>query len=1684
MARRLLCSLFILSLFLVSMTWVPTINTYASDKQQNEKIDSSTGDNQQDDLLAPEEEHSENGNSFIVSENGPYNGILNPVTIEQVGFTSSGTLAARTDNGINTEYSLPLDDTHSWVGSRVDLDVTKLSKLFALNGSFSEGTVSGETFYPNGSPDYFPYGWGAISATDRVDPDVIQRVAYEDTGREYIVVETKAELTNNPQHIYTHYNETTVYWNQSINISPGTSDFILSFDYLYLFGPINGSGPDLYTGSVYIEVIFDGNLIYSLNLADLTQRNSWSSTGQIPISLTPTQNPTMFMIGIKVNKTFTLDADFDYDYTPGADGASNAEYITVYLDDVSFTAATPPSFEQVDLQLTVEGQSTPVVGTSGIGSAAINNSSYWTVDPVILQLTSNTTVSFEYEAILRTHRYSNSTWMTDNTKFGVQYTVVVGESPELSFNTYIGFIGGYINLTTRAWFPSDWENITVFDPFLVDVTSSCDVIVNMVEIPTSLMDRLGWWKFNLDSPNYAKSIKSQIFDSVWTDETEFRIGNMTRANITIGTDTQTLGSLIGVNVSWFKPSNEVWISEILPTGGALGQIYSTSQTFLSGSSPAGQWYVEVHWKNGTEVAYDRVTFKVFHSANLAAEPSLISTTAGSIIKGIVRYTDGDTGTFLMDPSVTLVGNWSGSMIPFNANPIQNWWEADFDTTVTGAGEFVIVVNAFRPFYDNISCQITVQSILVTRLTSPNAPWTSEEWGHGVTLTYVYEYYDSITKTWGPVTSSVSASVNWSGAAVTEDSPGIFTVDLDTSIMNSGTYLINATFSKLHHQSKQLLLTLIISQTTSSLRIDGEISARVNISQPYPIKISYTYSDGSPITGANLIVDSVSPPFGLQYTSVSEVGGEPGNFTLTLTPQGAGVFTVRFEATSQNAEPASTVFVLVVNDVGTRVDIPPDSVEIGLTDTYNTTFRYEMLNTTGIDNAAITIIYSGGTLGALTWEWVDIGNGDYSVEFSSIESGTYLVTIAAYKQYYERATDAFFLIVGAINASLVSLNGTGNVISFGKDFELFVSYTNGSGYGLDGANVSVASVSPETGLNCSSASSHGQGIYSILLTPLEDNLFTLLIRADLSNHDTGFTQFALNVNPIATTLSILNSSASISLDQNFTVYLLFQDEDLNILENATISIQNPPLGISATGFEELGNGIYSTTLSPFEVGTFDFIFKASKAGYQNDTNSFTLSAKRVPTTLRIGDSPSPDSIIYNGVYEIVVFYERDDIGQNVSDATISVQSPIDSLALLPPEMLDNGYRITFTPLKTGNWTVYIFASKDDYEESSIPYRLEVMPITISVEFVSILEAVEGTTFNVTIKLTESGTGKRIDKADVTYRFTPSRIGRFSPMNETGISGEYYATLFVPLFADPVYRLEIKAEKDYHNLTQLIDETFVILINPIGRNAMTITASSGIGGSLVLFFVALRIYSRRKKKHLDIDLKNKRRFDDADNMIGVIVLHKKSGIPIYSRIPKGGFDEGIVAAFVSAVTHFREEFEMFDEEQMQVIPISDIIRAVQTRNLICAFVTVRSASIDQNRKMESYGMQVGTYLDDLFEEQPRSLVDEKIVQMLDYIFDSTMDGHLLRFYKKSSTDAFPKRYHLLDKIMTDLETRHCSKPVYLAQGIATYGVSQSRGCTLVLEAIDKKLIQVCDKHEIPTSEMEFKEYFRGSEARGVK
>ncbi|MCK4566493.1 MAG: hypothetical protein KAU48_04205, partial [Candidatus Thorarchaeota archaeon] len=737
---------FIVLMFVVTISFVPSVYLNANDTIENDLI-SSPIDNAE---ISPEDAQQRMIDDYVISESGTKsNGVLDPVVIEQSGYAASDNISARTDSYQNLQYDLPLDTAHEWIADEAEVSVWNLEKLYAVNGSFSDG-FPGINVNPNSTVEYYPLGWSANSTDTDTYTDDVQIASYDSSGREFVTVESQGGKVG--QDRYGHVAGTQIVWSQMVQNTPYTEEFEFSFDYSYLRGPIDGpDGLDPVTGNCSLALFVDGVVVWNMSLLLLSQRGVWYSSGNMPITISGVPSSFIMELGLVIDESLELNyktADYDGDSSHLPDGVGNAAYITVYLDDVSFIKATPPTAEQVDLKFTTGGLFSALSG-SGTYYASILNASYWTSSPIPVSLISNTSVSFDYKTRLYSHRFTDSNWETSISSTGVSYTVEHGNSSELTLYSYVGYLGDYEDPEMKVNFPTDWENVTISDPFLTEQTSSCTVEDTFLTVPSSIIGYLGWWEVRFESPNYAKSIviQKETTPSVWVDDTIYRVDNTTRTRVTIGTTTDIPTTVDNVNITWLLPDGGEWTTESL-SGGVAGLVTGEAHILTSGSSPAGEWCVEIYWSNGTEVAYDTTTFEVHHSANLVGDPEIIETDAGQVITAIVRYTDGDTAAYIMDDLATISGNWSLSTVYFDANSVKNWWEVSLDTSDIGAGTFTVHVDASRPYYDAASCDILITSTNVTRLNSPNAPWTSAQWGSEISLTFNFEGYDSGTDTWG------------------------------------------------------------------------------------------------------------------------------------------------------------------------------------------------------------------------------------------------------------------------------------------------------------------------------------------------------------------------------------------------------------------------------------------------------------------------------------------------------------------------------------------------------------------------------------------------------------------------------------------------------------------------------------------------------------------------------------------------------------------------------------------------------------------------------------------------------------------------------------------------------------------------------------------------------------------------
>ncbi|MFW9787960.1 MAG: hypothetical protein ACFFE2_05175 [Candidatus Thorarchaeota archaeon] len=818
-------------------------------------------------------------------------GTMNPVQVEQSGYYSTGNMSARTDTSAGTENSFPIDTDHHWKASTAEIDIWNLERLYIVNGTFDQG-LPGYTLNPNSTLEGFPLGWEAASYS--TDPQQIQLVSYDDGGRGYVSVQNQAQVTNNPQHIYTHFAGTSVFWNQTIDISPYTNQFVLSFDYLYLQGLLNSS----FSGDFFLQVEIDGDPVYTVDLPSLTERGSWYSTGDVPITVPVSPGLAQFTIGLVINNTMIVDGDIDYDLDTFPDGAPNTQIITVYIDDVNLVASSPPDCDSVALEFSVNGSTSPITGTSGIGSSQITNQSYWTKTSLRYSISSNSSISFDYSTRLLNHRFNGSSSTTDISNQGVAYKIETGMSGTLEMFTYLGFLGVYEDLKLTLYHASDWTNFTVFDPFLTDVTSSCTFISQSIIIPESILDRLGWWKITCDIPNYAASAAVERFDSIatnWVNESVFHSGDDARLTVTISSETNIPALSDPVNFTWALSNGSIWYQSST-TGGSDGTTSSSSVSFGPANTTAGIWEVRYLWSNGTELAYDYTAFSLHHIAVLEAVYSTtVEVLVGQPVSVFLRFLDAENGLYILNDGATVVGNWTGGNVSFVADIVKNWWQADFDTGLLGPGDYAINIVSAAPFFETVPLIVTVKTQSLASLDPPTGPLAPLIYGRQYSFDFFYSMSHNGTGIEGATVNLTEDGSQW--AAIENTGNGHYELSIIPAA--TGDFSIRLTFSKTGYETEFYVMSFLVDDVPIEVE---SISSLVGLElTPLDVEVNIVETDtGNPVTDANVTL-GVYRPGGVIYfySQMNETSSGVYSVTIPMPPSDTGTYTVRISVEKPN-----------------------------------------------------------------------------------------------------------------------------------------------------------------------------------------------------------------------------------------------------------------------------------------------------------------------------------------------------------------------------------------------------------------------------------------------------------------------------------------------------------------------------------------------------------------------------------------------------------------------------------------------------------------------------------------------------------------------------------------------------------------------------------------------------------------
>ncbi|MCK4565903.1 MAG: hypothetical protein KAU48_01205, partial [Candidatus Thorarchaeota archaeon] len=404
-----------------------------------------------------------------------------------------------------------------------------------------------------------------------------------------------------------------------------------------------------------------------------------------------------------------------------------------------------------------------------------------------------------------------------------------------------------------------------------------------------------------------------------------------------------------------------------------------------------------------------------------------------------------------------------------------------------------------------------------------------------------------------------------------------------------------------------------------------------------------------------------------------------------------------------------------------------------------------------------------------------------------------------------------------------------------------------------------------------------------------------------------------------------------------------------------------------------------------------------------------------------------------------------------------------------ELGSGQYSVNLTPQELGEHSVIVTFERIGFESASFRLTFNVGRVPITVEVLQGLSAPEYGESVVSVRIIEVDTGNPVSGVQVfCYIIDPNGAPSGSiAMPETDTAGVYSTTISMPI-AEGQYQLQITCD----GANYVMNTEFSVNLEPERSFTSMVWVTTTQYYPIILLFAALGfglVYrkSARKKRIRENKetLAIKKRFDDIRSLMGVIVLHKDSGLPVYSKILRDGLEEVVISAFITAITSFRGEFDIeSSSEEWGLIPISDIIRVISTNKLVCAFITTGNPSPEQRERMIRYAKTVAFIFDETMEDVPIVVLDHHTTQQFNTLFEDILDGQLLRTYRLDDAKKFPTTSCANERIARRSGDEF--KLEELATEIASCGLEEGRVYKAIMVALENHFLVTTDDSPFAT------------------
>ncbi|MFX1476118.1 MAG: hypothetical protein ACFFCO_11665, partial [Promethearchaeota archaeon] len=406
---------------------------------------------------------------------------------------------------------------------------------------------------------------------------------------------------------------------------------------------------------------------------------------------------------------------------------------------------------------------------------------------------------------------------------------------------------------------------------------------------------------------------------------------------------------------------------------------------------------------------------------------------------------------------------------------------------------------------------------------------------------------------------------------------------------------------------------------------------------------------------------------------------------------------------------------------------------------------------------------------------------------------------------------------------------------------------------------------------------------------------------------------------------------------------------------------------------------------------------------------------------------------------------------IAGADISVLGGLTSQDYARYDYNNGTYTIQVFPPFTGSYDVTFQFWAPFYQNCSLNYHFEVVRMQLEIQLVDVeyLEILEGMPLELSIMLCVSHTNESVVGATVEY----SIEGQTTISGQlTDMGGGIYSVTIAPgalPYANYQVKIRVPASQFYNALE--FSTTLVVTLNAPARTAQISATVILIILLLFTLYISGRQIRKRQRAILLKKLAVRQRFVDARNILSVLVIHQATGLPILSTQMREDVPSELVAGFISAIRHFRQQVALREEELLQVFPISDVVHISPTRNTLCGLVTLLPPSPSLLEKLKKYSIIINNEFDNLLEAGEEEPVEYGLPKHLIEALEACYDLQLLAPYVSAFDSSTPRKFRKLVRVCQQRFADQNINLYELVQELTRRGAREENAYDLVLQAI---------------------------------